>query len=263
MQKLIAPPIKTLRRHVPPTAMANQFLYHEFLKIFRDIRRADFRRLMKRSVNNFIKRDGLHHYWLLVSAIAEGWRVKWVYRLLTDPTYEWRLEVRNISDLTMTGFNPQQVDKVIQACHRNFYEFAEYFHGHRAFFKKYMPNLQPRPERDHHPVFVFFDRHEHSLRLFDGMRRTTLAAIAGKKTIKAYVGYPIRSGKPMVNLDKIQFYKLLAASAPKDKKTFQAFVSVGRKIVRQSQNGRKTFLDGLKPWSDTYTIKLIHAITKK
>lgn len=258
----IPPPVKTLRRHVLPTVMANQFLYHEFLKIFRDIKRPDFRRLLKKSVNNFIKRDGPHHYWLLVAAIAEGWRVKWVYRLLTNPAYEWRLETRRISDLTMTGFNPRQVDAVANQCHRNFYEFANYYRSHRAFFKKYMPNLMPRPERDRHPVFVFFDRHENTLRLFDGMRRTTLAAIARKRTIRAYFGYPVRRGKPMVNLDKVQFLKHLATDAAPTKKIFDAFVLVGREMVRQSSNGRQALRSTVKPWSDTFTKKLVRAITK-
>ncbi|MFA6552919.1 MAG: hypothetical protein WCT27_00635 [Patescibacteria group bacterium] len=263
MKQYIPPPKRTLRKNVAPTILANQFLYHEFLKIFRDIKRHDFRRLLKKSINNFIKRDGLHHYWLLVSAIAEGWRVKSVYRLLTDPSYKWRLEVRNINNLTMTGFNPIQVDKIIHSCHRKFYDFAEYYHHHPTFFKKFMPNLQSRPERDHHPVFVFFDKHEHTLRLFDGMRRTTLAAIAGRKTIRAYVGYPVRHGKPMINLDKVQFLKHLATKAPRNKKMFDAFVSVGREMIKSSSNGREALLSTLKPWSDDFTKKFIHAVLKK
>lgn len=252
-----------LRRRVPPTVLADQFLYHEFLKIFSDITSLVFRREIKHSIAAFIRRNGKHHYWLLVAAIAEGWRVKWVYRLLTNPMYDWRLEVRQISDLTMTGFNPPILDRRIHQCGNDFGRFAAYYHRHRAFIKKYTYDLKPKPERDEHPVFVFYEPRSKTLRLFDGMRRTTLAAIAGKKTIRAYVGYPVRPGKPMVNLDKIQFFKLLAENAPKNKKMFQSLVSVGREIVRQSRNGRKGFRDGLKPWSDSYTRTLIQAIIKK
>lgn len=261
--RVIPAPVRTIKRHVSPIDLANQFLYHEFLKIFRDIKRPDFRRAMKTSVKTFIKRDGLHHYWLLVAAIAEGWRVKSVYRLLTNPGYAWRLERRRISDLTMTGFSPRQVDNVIFKCHRNFYEFADYYRRHRPFFRKYMPNLAPRPERDHHPVFVYYDKREHTLRLFDGMRRTTLAAIAGKKTIDCFVGYATREGKPMANLDKIHFFERTAADAPKDKRTRGAFVRVGREITRQFRNGRAAFLSTLKPWSDADTKSFLHAITKR
>jgi len=256
-------PVKVVQKNVAPTVLANQFLYHEFLKIFRDVKKTAFRRQIKSSINSFLKRDGPHHYWLLVAAIAEGWRVKQVYRLLTDSSYQWNLEIRKISDLTMTGFNPAAVDRLISRSRRNFYTFADYYHHHPGFFDRYMPNLKPRPERDRHPIFVYWDKKEKQLRLFDGMRRTVLAAVAGEKTIKAYVGYPIHKGKPMVNLDKIQFYKLLAAHAKKDKKTVQSFIVVGREIVKQHQNARRAFKNALKPWSDSFSKKLTHAITKK
>lgn len=52
MIKLASPsrPLKTLRRGVAPEALADQYLYHEFLKIFRDAARdARFRRRLKKS----------------------------------------------------------------------------------------------------------------------------------------------------------------------------------------------------------------------
>lgn len=123
-----------------------------------------------------------------------------------------------------------------------------------------MYDLKLKPERDQHPVFVFWDPREHTLRLFDGMRRTILAAIQKKKTIKAYVGYPASKGKQMVNLDKIQYFKLLFREAKKDPLTYQAFVRCGQEMVRQSQNAKKAFKDSLKPWSDKREKKLIHDI---
>jgi hypothetical protein len=125
-----------------------------------------------------------------------------------------------------------------------------------------MPNLKPRPERDSHPVFVLWDPKEGVFRLFDGMRRTVLAAVAGKKTIQAYVGYPVAKRKPMVNLDKIFYFKLLFAAARKDKANYQAFVRVGREMVKQSRNGAKAFHDSLKPWSDKMSKKFIKDILK-
>lgn len=263
MSSLPPKPVKTLKINVPTFEMANQFLYHEFLKIFRDVKTPTFRRQLKKSVSGFLKRDGSHNYWLLVAAIAEGWRVKQVYRLLTNPGYRWNLEVRNISDLSMTGFNPPAVDRLIFRSHRRFEEFAGYYRHHPDFFKKYMPNLHPRPERDHHPVFVYWNDREKRLQLFDGMRRTVLAAVARKKTIKAFVGYQVRKGKPMINLDKIQFYKMAAAFAKKDKKTIDSFIIVGREIVKQHQNARRAFKNSIKPWSDTFSKKLMYDITKK
>jgi len=262
--KAIAPkPVKTIQRDVSPYILANQYLYHEFLKIFRDVKDKSFRRKMRQSLYHMRQRDGDDTYWLLVAAIAEGWRVKMVYRLLTNPGYQWNLEVRKIADLTMTGFNPRIVDRLILRSHRNFYQFADYYHRHPEFFNKYMPNLVPRPERDSHPVFVFWDSRERTLRLFDGMRRTVLAAADGKKTIEAYVGYPVAKRKPMVNLDKIHYFKLLFADAKKNKANYQAFVRVGREMVRQSRNGAKAFCDSLKPWPDAMSKKFIKDILKR
>ncbi len=255
-------PVRILKRNVLPHEIANQYLYHEFLKIFWDVKDKSFRRKIKQSLFRMRKRDGKHTYWLLVAGIGEGWRVKWVYRLLTNPGYVWNLEERKISDLTMTGFNPQIVDRIIMRSGRNFYRFAEYYHKHRVFFKKYMPNLKSQPERDNQPVLIFYDHKEGTMRLFDGMRRTVLAAIANKKTIKAYVGYPLRKGKAMVNLDKIQYLRLLFLDARKDRETYRSFVHIGREMVRQSQNAAQAFRNSIKPWTHSRERNFILDILK-
>ena len=256
-------PVRIIRRRVSPLTITNQYLYHEFLKIFWDAKDKVFRQKMKRSLYRMYRRDGTHTYWLLVAAISEGWRLKWVYRLLSDPGYQWNLETRNINDLTMTGFSPPIVDRLVNRCQYNFYTFADYYRKHPEFFKKYMPNLKPRPERDHQPIFVYWEPKEKRLKLFDGMRRTVLAAINRKKTIRAYVGYPVRKGKPMVNLDKLQYFHLLFRGARKDRATYRAFLRLGREIVRQSSNGRRDFQNWLKPWAGKQEKKLINEIIKK
>lgn len=255
-------PLKIIKRNVNPLTLANQYLYHEFLKIFWDVTDASFRKKMKRSIYRMYQRDGAGNYWLLVAAISEGWKIKWVFRLLTNPAYRWNLELRKISDLTMTGFSPLEVDRVIYKCHRNFSEFADYYRKYPAFFKKYMPNLKPRSERDHHPIFVYWKPDEKQLRLFDGMRRTSLAAINNKSSIKAYVGYPTSRGKPMVNPDKIQYIKHVFNGTRLNPATFKAFVRVAREMVKQSQNGAKLFRQNLKPWSDEKMKKFIQAVLK-
>jgi len=261
MINIVTKPVKVYKNNVKPEILGNQFIYHEFLKIFRDIKDNTFRRKIRRSVNNFIKRDGQHHYWLLLAALAEGWRVKRVYYILTNPAYIWRLEKRRISDLYMTGFNPYSVDKLIDDCRHDFYKFADYYHKHPNFFRKYMPNLKPRPERDRHPVFVTWQPNEKRFRLFDGMRRTSLAAIRGDKFINAYVGYPLKRGRPMINADKIHYFYLIFEKARKDKKTFEAFTRVGREIIRQFGNGRQFFKTPLKPWANKRDRRLIKEIT--
>jgi len=263
MLTLIPEPLRIIKKNLSPITIANQYLNHEFLKIFWDVKDKPFRNKLKRSIYSMYQRDGAHTYWLLVAGIAEGWRVKQVYRLLTNPGYQWNLELRNISDLTMTGFNPPIVDRLIHRCGRNFFKFAEYHHQHPEFFKKYMPRLKPYPERDQHPVFVYWDTREKQLRLFDGMRRTVLATVNHKKAIKTFVGYPMKKGKPMVNLDKIQYFKLLFAGAKKDSANKQAFVKVGREITRQSSNGLKAFRNSIKPWSDETSKQFIKQIIKK
>jgi len=263
MKDKITSPVKVLKKNVSPIKLGNQFLYHEFLKIFRDIEDKLFHKKIKKSLDAFIRREGRHHYWLLISAIAEGWRVKHVYRLLTNTGYHWNLELRQISDLTMTGLNPPIVDRLIHRCQRDFHKFAAYYHRHPVFFKKYMPNLLPRPERDHHPVFVYWDARHKQLRLFDGMRRTVLQAVKNKKTIKAFVGYPVKSGKQMVNLDKISFFQHTFLEAKKSQPTYRSFITVGREIAKQSKNGTQAFRSIIKPWSDKKLVALINAITKK
>ncbi|MFH1543182.1 MAG: hypothetical protein ABIE03_01465 [Patescibacteria group bacterium] len=263
MINIVLKPVKVYKNNVKPEILGNQFIYHEFLKIFRDIKDKSFRRKIKRSVNNFIKRDGPHHYWLLLAALAEGWRVKRVFYNLSNPAYVWRLEKRKISDLYMTGFNPRPVDKLIDRCGHDFYKFADYYHKNPDFFRKYMPNLKPRPERDKHPVFVFWQPEKRHFRLFDGMRRTSLAAIRGEKYINVYVGYPEKKGKPMINADKIHIFNLIFAKAKKDKKTFKAFKIVGREIVRQFGNGRQLVKVNLKPWASKWESRLIKEIIKR
>lgn len=255
-------PIRVLQRNIAPERLAREYLYDEFLKIFQDVHDPAFRKAVRRSLNAFVRRDGLQSFWQLVAAVAEGWKLKTVFRYLSDSAYQWNLEEHWIENLTMTGFSPDAVDRVIRQCHRRFFEFAEYYRSHPAFFRKYMPRLKPQPERDRHPVLIYYDTRLKQLRLFDGMRQTTLAAIAGKDRIRAYVGYPIRPGKPKVNQDKIWFFRDLLADSPKDQKTLQAFITVGQAIVRRTQNGRKVFRASLKPWSDPKIQQVIRAVVR-
>ena len=91
-------------------AIAKQYLKQEFRKIFSDIKDAQFYKKIDRSIDNFNLREGEASFWNLLAAVAEGWKVKWVFQLLSDDKYQWKLKNIPLEKVYLTGLSPT-VDK--------------------------------------------------------------------------------------------------------------------------------------------------------
>ena len=91
-------------------AIAKQYLKQEFRKIFSDIKDAQFYKKIDRSIDNFNLREGEASFWNLLAAVAEGWKVKWVFQLLSDDKYQWKLKNIPLEKVYLTGLSPT-IDK--------------------------------------------------------------------------------------------------------------------------------------------------------
>lgn len=236
--------------------IAAQYLKHEFRKIFADVRDAAIWRRLDRSLERLPAREPDYSFWALVAAISEGWKVKNVFRRLSDTSYRFRREKVAVSCIVLTGMSPTIDRWTIVKYKRSAVAFAEAWPRDallRTAIRK--AGIRPHRERDHFPVFLF--EAEDGLRVFDGMRRTLLALMRGDQTIAAWVGRRVNPhGKPLVSANRCWFLANLYEYAQRKDAAFKhALVRVGREIAAQHRNGRTMLEERIAGWSHDPAIR--------
>jgi hypothetical protein len=239
-------------------AIAKQYLKHEFRKIFNDLDEKTFRRL-DRSIDNFLNREEESSFWNLLAGISEGWKIKYVFHNLSDAKYRWKLETIPVDKIILTGMSPTIDKYTIKKLDRDPLKFAAAWRADGLMRKEIKATgLAAHPERDHFPVLVY--KEGDGYKVFDGMRRTLMALINGKKEIKVWAGYPAnKKGKPLVSTNRCFFLaNLYALSDKKDKKKIEAaLLPIGRQIVKNFRNGDEVLAKRIAGWSHDKNIQRI------
>lgn len=243
MENSTPQPIKLLKQNVKPEEIAVQYLKHEFIKLF-----SNPSKLLDK-VDNFPQEMG-KDFWQLVSGISEGYKMKWVYRVLTDNKYSWTLEQIALDDVTLTGMS-EFMDNVINQANGKPSNFAQIWAKNPEFAKT--PDgagIKAHLERDDFPILLW-ERYD-QLHVFDGMRRTCVAAITQKTEITAWVGRITNlDGQMMVNKDKVLFLRALYDESPdKDAELLDGIVKVMKGYIKLTRNGREVVENVLNKWKD-------------
>ena len=136
--------------------IAVRFVQHEMRKLFPHVRNAAQWRVLDNDIEQWFTNLTVRNFWNGVHGLAMGFRLKSLVPWITSKNVQWK--------------------------------------------KKNMPVEQIRPgtsmksasstPRDHDPIFVLYK--EKQFHVIDGNRRLHVALAAGKKTIPAYVGVPVR-----------------------------------------------------------------------
>jgi len=227
-----------------------QYLQHEFRKIFHDVRDKRVWKLIDWSLEGFPKRDGEGSFWQLIAGISEGWKLKRVFELLSDTSYRWRLEKIPVWKLVLGGMSPTIDRYTVKKFNRNPLRFAEAWKKNAQLRKAVLrTGFASHPERDQFPIFVF--ESGNGFRVFDGMRRTLLALIAGRTTIKAWVGYKVnRNGKPLISPERAWFLENIYENAStKDVSLEKAILRIGKEIIKNYRNGKEVLDKRIASWS--------------
>ncbi|MFA4941681.1 MAG: hypothetical protein WC582_03775 [Patescibacteria group bacterium] len=240
--------------------VAKQYLRHEFRKIFNDIKDDNFFRRIDKSLENLEKREGEVSFWNLTAAIAEGWKLKQVYTILSDTKYQWKLMDIPLDKIYLTGMSPIIDKYIVKKFNRQPMLFAQAWGKNKKMRQEILKTgLAKHRERDHFPILVY--KSGQSYRVFDGMRRTLLALIDNKKTIKAWVGFATNpKGKPLISANRCYFLSNLYNQADnKDKSLDKAIIRIGREIEKNYRNGREVILKRIIGWSHDQKIKSLFA----
>ena len=240
--------------------IAKQYLKHEFRKIFLDIKDEKFFRKMDKSIENFGKRENENSFWNLVAAISEGWKLKHVFNILSDSKYKWRLERIPTAKIYLTGMSPIMDKNIIKKFNHNPLLFQKAWYADKKMRQEIIKTgFGPYRERDNYPILVY--KNGETYHVFDGMRRTLLAVINKKRTIKAWVGFKINAdGKPLISANRCYFLSnLYNQSKSKDKNLEKAIIRVGKEIIKDYRNGKEIMLNRIIGWSHDRKIKSIFA----
>jgi hypothetical protein len=235
--------------------IAEQYLKHEFRKIFHDIKEKNIWERLDRSIAGFIKREGEVSFWSLVASVSEGLKLKHVFHIISDTKYKWELKNISLDELVLTGMSPDIDKYTIEKCERSPRNFIQAWKVDKKIRQKI--KLQEYSERDHFPIFVY--QAQDGYHVFDGMRRTLLALTKEKKSIKAWVGRGINiEGKPLISADRCYFLaNIYTRSKNKNKKLEESIIKIGQEIVGNYRNGREVLIDRIAGWSHDKDIKRI------
>src|SRR3990167_5011014 len=104
--------------------IAKQYLKQEFRKIFSDVKNDKFYKKIDKSIESFTDREGESSFWNLLASISEGWKLKWVFQILSDDKYQWKLKNIPLDKIYLTGMSPTIDKYVIKKFNRNPLAFA-------------------------------------------------------------------------------------------------------------------------------------------
>lgn len=236
-------------------AIGEVYLRHEFRKIFNDIKDEKFWVEINKSMGTFLKREGDESFWNLLFGISEGWKIKYVAHILSDTRYKWKLQNFSIDKITLSGMSPVIDKYTIIKCDKNPLIFSKTWDKNGKMRKEIKDSgFSEHKERDSDPIFLY--QKNGKFYVFDGMRRTLLAAIRKDKIIKAWVGYEKNpKGKPMISVSRCLFLADMLKLYPEDKKLKTSIIKVVKKISEEFNNGRKVFIGRIANWSHDDNIK--------
>lgn len=240
--------------------ISKQYLKQEFRKIFSDIKDDKFYKRLDKSIDNLNIREGEVSFWNLLASIAEGWKLKWVFQILSDDKYQWKLKNIPLKDIYLTGLSPAIDKYIIKKFNRNPLEFAKAWKANKAMRQEIIKTgFSAHKERDCFPILVY--KVGNSYRVFDGMRRTLLALTKNQRSIKAWVGYKVNAkGRPLISANRCYFLSnLYNQSKSKDKTLEKSVIRIGKEINKNYRNGREVLLKRIIGWSHDQKIKSIFA----
>jgi len=240
--------------------IAKQYLKQEFRKIFSDVKDYKFYKKIDKSIESFIAREGEASFWNLLAAIAEGWKLKQVFTVLSDDKYQWKLVNIPLEKIYLTGMSPIIDKYVIKKFNRDPLAFAKAWKINKIMRQEIIKTgFAAHKDRDNFPILAY--KTGDSYRVFDGMRRTLLALTKNQKSLKAWVGYKINAkGRPLISANRCYFLSNLYNQAKsKDKVLEKSIVRIGKEINKDYRNGREVLLKRVIGWSHDQKIKSLFA----
>ena len=240
--------------------IAKQYLKNEFRKVFSDIRDDKFFKKIDKSIENFNLREGEASFWSFLAAIAEGWKLKQVFAILSDDKYQWKLKNIPLTEVYLTGMSPVIDKYVIKKFNRDPLAFARAWKANKTMREEIIKTgFAAHKERDGFPILTY--KIGESYRVFDGMRRALLALIKGQTAIKAWVGYKVNAkGRPLISANRCYFLSNLYNQAKsKDKVLEKSIIRIGKEINKDYRNGREVLLKRIVGWSHDQKIKSLFA----
>jgi len=237
---------------------AQQYLKHEFRKIFSDVGNEDIWEKLDVSIENLLEREGEQPFWSLVAAISEGWKLKSVFYFLSSSKYRWELQEIPLSELVLTGMSPILDKYTIRKFNRSPRAFANAWRQDKKMREEILKTgFSKHKERDSSPILVV--KTESGLRVIDGMRRVLLALVDKKNKIVAWVGYEVNpNGKPLVSLGYCYFLsQIYERSKNQDKNLEESIIRIDRETVENFRNGKETLAKRIAGWSHNPRIKRI------
>jgi len=132
--------------------IAQQYLKHEFRKIFNDVNDSKIWKKLDKSIENFTKRENEISFWNLTAAISEGWKIKDIFYIVSSTKYQWRFKKIPLSKIVLTGMSPVIDKYTIKKFNRNPLNFAKAWKKDKKMQEEILKTgFSSHKERDNFP----------------------------------------------------------------------------------------------------------------
>ena len=234
-ERVALKPERVIRPQVFPEEVGKYFLKSELGRVFPGT--GEIRSLIDNRVDEINGKE----FWRLLEAISFSYRTNYVFRYIGNSGFSWSEERWNISQLTLTGLNPDinaiTFSPEIDRSPIKFRDFLrKYFNEHPGDDPQKLEQFRPVKRNVQFPR-ILLREDEGQILLLDGSNRLINLMLAGEEEIDAFVGR--RNGKDEeVRIGDSTFILLKNLYLKGDEKEKAAVLKVVRQLMDLSSDGK-------------------------
>lgn len=179
--------------------MAKQYLRLELQRLIGHREDQEFWQKLKIWLDDIDQSLDEPAFWGLVSGFSQGYRLNGVFKILTNDAYEWVLGDLPLTQIVLTGTNPDLNSAALDRAKRDPLKLQKLWQTEvsvKQTFAEY--NIRTSLGEDYEPIFVY--EKEGKFWVFDGMNRLFGAIFSGHQTIRAWQGRLVKpDGQSLIN----------------------------------------------------------------
>jgi hypothetical protein len=237
--------VRVIHENIDPAHIAEDFLAHEFIKMFPDAD-TEFQDKLRFHIRQYRNHYSKERFWRLIAGMSDAYMFKSYFRMLQGTQHKWiyaEVPVERVytpmlnHDNTMIGDLMKKHDclaiKVGEELRKLPWEERKLI-------------LEPFDlKRDNYPILM--EAKEDKLTVIDGSRRAVNAAIYGMEYMDAYVAVEMSEGKPALREDFIaDLFKVLRDANKIDTSLMYSFTTILKEYKRNYHNGPKLVDDYIR-----------------
>ena len=228
-------PERVMRAEVSRVEVGKYYLKAELCRVFPGPK--SFRKTIDSQIDSIEEFE----FWRFFEALSFAYRLNYVFHYVGNSSYSWNEERWSISNLTLTGTNPEinaiTYSPEIERSPLKFRDYLKkYFFEHPKDDPQNLGQFRPEKKAVFFPKILLREE-DGKILLLDGSNRLISLMFAGKESVEAFVGRKNgKEEKPRIGDSTFLLLRNLYVNS--DEKVKAATIKVTRKLIEMSTDGK-------------------------